>query len=198
MKDKWYGDKRDVVKWSVLHHLARIQNATRVLQIAYYRPEAPQQVEIDGQVFDVPDAIQSHFRDIRKIALLASDVRVTVFDVCFDDREPYREAVTSLLRAFDRERCLVFLDPDTGLEPAGAAGFEHVLDQEVADLWEETKENDTLVFYQHQTNRGGQPWIEPKRQQLAEALGIATHDIRVAHGQQIAHDVVFFFVQKLV
>ncbi|WP_157844579.1 hypothetical protein [Dehalococcoides mccartyi] len=34
MKDKWYGDKRDLVKWGVLLTLAKMFSARRILQVA--------------------------------------------------------------------------------------------------------------------------------------------------------------------
>jgi len=39
MRNRWYSDKRDLVKWSILIHLARMTAATRILQIAYFRQE---------------------------------------------------------------------------------------------------------------------------------------------------------------
>jgi hypothetical protein len=40
VKDKWYGDNRDLVKWGVLLLLAKRYAAGRIVQVAYYRPEA--------------------------------------------------------------------------------------------------------------------------------------------------------------
>jgi len=37
MKDIWYADKRDLVKWSVLLKLDEINQIDRISQIAYYR-----------------------------------------------------------------------------------------------------------------------------------------------------------------
>jgi len=39
VKDKWYGDKRDLVKWGILLTLAKMFSARRILQVAYYRPD---------------------------------------------------------------------------------------------------------------------------------------------------------------
>jgi hypothetical protein len=58
------------------------------------------------------------------------------------------------------------------------------------------KNGDVFAFYQHQTNRAGQPWIEPKRSQLAEALQVQPDAIKKAQAPDIANDVVFFFIQK--
>lgn len=58
------------------------------------------------------------------------------------------------------------------------------------------KSKDVYVFYQHQTNRAGKPWIEPKRKQLEDALELDRDSIEVAYGPDIARDVVFFYKQK--
>ena len=58
------------------------------------------------------------------------------------------------------------------------------------------KNGDVFAFYQHQTNRAGQPWIEPKRSQLAEALQVQPDAIKMAQAPDIVNDVVFFFIQK--
>ena len=55
---------------------------------------------------------------------------------------------------------------------------------------------DIFAFYQHQTNRNGQPWIEPKRFRLAQAIGAGIHQVKMVSGPEIAQEVVFFYVQK--
>jgi hypothetical protein len=117
------------------------------------------------------------------------------FDPVFEDRPTHLQAVLALLAAFGRERCIVFLDPDTGLEPQNPS-LDHVLNHEARTIWNNMKNGDVFVFYQHQTNRAGQPWIEPKRSQLAEALQVQPDAIKIAQAPDIANDVVFFFIQK--
>ena len=53
-----------------------------------------------------------------------------------------------------------------------------------------------LVVYQHKTNRSGKPWIEGKQQQLALVTGVDRLEVKVAEGNTIASDVVFFFIRK--
>jgi hypothetical protein len=91
-------------------------------------------------------------------------------------------------------RCIVFLDPDTGLEPRNPK-FEHVLEKEAKAVFDALKSDDVFVFYQHQTNRNGSPWIEEKRKQLAGALEIPQKEVKIASGQKIAHDVVFYYTK---
>jgi|SRR5271157_8754 len=195
MKDAWYADKRDLIKWGVLFRLAERYEAVRIIQLAYYRPSTYGQLEIDGQAYEIPEEVSAHFRNLRMVGSIASKVRVTVFDPIFQDRISHQQAVISLLPAFAAERCIVFLDPDTGLEPQNPT-FDHVLGSEAGAIWAAMKKGDIFSFYQHQTNRARQPWIEPKRDQLAAALGITPTEIKTASGPAIAQDVVLFFTQK--
>lgn len=195
MRDIWYADNRDLVKWGVLLELATMYGIRRVLQIAYYRPSEFGPVVIDGQEYPIRPEVLAHFRNLRNIPGLHSDVSVTVFDRPFLDREEYREAATRFISAFHGQPSIVFLDPDTGLEPQNPAP-EHVLEKEAKAIWEAMKTGDMLVFYQHQTNLKGEPWIEPKRDQLARALGIPTQALKVANAPLIARDVAFFFARK--
>lgn len=195
MQDRWYSDNRDLVKWSILLQLAETFEVLRVLQLAFYRPSTFGQIVIDGQTKDLRAEVITYFRDLRRVGGISSNVRVTVFDAVFEDRAAYIKAVIAFLSAFSRERCIVFLDPDTGLESQNP-GLEHVLDVEAQAIWDNMKNGDLFVFYQHKTNRAGRPWIEPKRAQLAKALGVQSDTIRVANATEIANDVVFFFTQR--
>ena len=195
MQGKFYSDKRDLVKWAVLHRLAEIFQAQRILQLAYYRRSDFPKVTIDDEEYDIPKEVIGHFRDLKTISNINSTIRVAVFDHLFEDRHTYLNAAKAFLSNFRQQRCLVFLDPDTGLEPQNPS-LDHVLESEAKAIWKETKSGDVYVFYQHQTNRAGRPWIEPKRGQLERALGLPEHSIKIAQGPNIARDVVFFYKQK--
>ena len=195
MRDKFYSDNRDLVKWAILHRLAEIFQAHRILQLAYYRRSEFANVIIDGQGHDIPQEVIAHFRYLRIIESINSKVGVTVFDTLFENRGSYLEAVIEFLSRFKHQQCVVFLDPDTGLEPNNPS-LNHVLESEAKAIWDATKSGDVYVLYQHQNNRAGRPWIEPKRRQLERALGEPEHSIKIAQGPEIAHDVVFFYKQK--
>ena len=73
MRDQWYGDDRDVLKWSTLVHLARRESVPGILHIAMYRasrPLAPLATAF-GPV-DPPDEVLRHFRDLGDIQRLAA------------------------------------------------------------------------------------------------------------------------------
>ena len=196
MRDIWYADKRDLVKWSVLHYLAEENEIRQILQVAYFRESTYGQVKIDDQELGLPSAVLSHFRDIRQIKNLGGRAQIQVLTDLFSDRKSYMKKVISFISQYKNEKCIVFLDPDTGLEPLNAANLNHVLDDEAKAIWEEMKQGDLLVLYQHQTNRRGQPWKEEKRQQFISALGVPNHAVKIAEAENVANDVVFYYSEK--
>ena len=64
MRDKFFADNRDLVKWAVLHRLAEIFQAQRILQLAFYRQSEFANIIIDGQKYDIPQEVLAHFRDL--------------------------------------------------------------------------------------------------------------------------------------
>jgi hypothetical protein len=196
MRDKWYSDNRDLVKWGVLVRLAEAFQSQRILQVAYFRPSVFPGLLIDGEQHALPAEVVAHFRNVRSVASMESDVRITVFDAPFEDRGAYLRALLAMLPALAHERNIVFLDPDTGLQPGGNATLEHVLDAEAKEIWDGMTSGDILALYQHQTNRNGQPWMEVKRQQFAAALNVDLARVKVAIGPEIAQDVAFYYLAK--
>ncbi len=198
MRDQWYSDKRDLVKWSVLLLLAEKCKADRIIQIACYNTSDYGEIEIAGKQYAMPAEVISHFRNIGKISGLTARPEITVFDAAFKhhDRKSYFEAAKNLMASFNKERCVVFLDPDTGLEPKSGANGKHVRNSELKAIWNALPKGWMLVFYQHQTNRNGQEWIKPKRKQFAKAIGIPVSSVKIASGKKVANDVVFFFSTK--
>jgi hypothetical protein len=195
MRPKWYGDNRDFVKWSVLIHLAKMNTAKRILQIAYFRDNDFDIIEIDGEKFNIPSEVKAHFRNIRKIEELSSPVKVSVFDTVFKNRIEYLDQAKKFISSFSRERCIVFLDPDTGLEPSNP-NLNHLLGREVTEFWAILKPGDVLALYQHKTNLNNKLWVEPKRVQFERAIKVPEGTVKIAHGLKLARDVVLFYVHK--
>lgn len=198
MRDRWYSDNRDLVKWSVLLHLSGRCKANRIIQIACYNGSDYGKIEVDEETFPMPDEVISHFRAIGRISGLTTHPKITVFDAVFEnrDRNSYFNAVKNFIASFNEERCIVFLDPDTGLEPKGKADKKHVLNSELKVIWDVLPNGWMLVFYQHQTNKNGKPWIKPKQKQFAKAIDVLESSVKIASGQKVANDVVFFFSTK--
>jgi len=200
MRDKWYSDNRDLIKWSVLLHLSRRCKADRIIQIACYNASDYGEIDIDGESFPMPDEVISHFRSLGEVSRLTKHPKITVFDAAFEngDRNSYFEAAKNFIASFNKECCIVFLDPDTGLEPIGKASKKHVLNSELKAIWDALPKGWLLVFYQHQTNKNGEPWIKPKQIQFAKAIGVIDSSVTIASEEKVANDVVFFISTKSI
>lgn len=197
MKDVWYADNRDLIKWSVLITLAQNHQAKKIIQITYFRPSEFSEIVIDGQSYKLPQQVISHFRDITNIQKMITDFQVEVLMEEFKDRDKYLTTTTDFISSHSVEKCVVFLDPDTGLQPTKTKlNHTHVSNQEIEKIWEHVKIGDIFAFYQHQTNRNGSPWIEEKREQFSRAVNIPLDCVKIAHSQSISKDVVFFYTTK--
>jgi hypothetical protein len=175
-----------------------MNTANRILQIAYCQGSNFHGVEIDKRKMDIPEEVRTHFRDIRNIQKLVSPVMINIFDEVISDRKRYLAEAKKFISSYRKERCVVFLDPDTGLEPEKSEpNLGHVLAKEAKEFWDTLKPFDTLALYQHQTNRSGKPWEETKRVQFEEAIGIPQGSVKIGRGLQLAKDVVLFYVQKV-
>src|SRR6266481_6026953 len=100
MRDLWYADNRDLIKWGVLFRLAERYELGRILHVVYYRPSDFGQIDIDGQRLTIPQEVIAHFRNVRAVGSIDSQVRVAVFDPVFANRQTYLDAVLALLPAY--------------------------------------------------------------------------------------------------
>ena len=191
MKDQWYADKRDLVKWGVLLKLAEKYGIISILQVAYFRPTQWGQLTIDGEPCDLPQAVIDHFRRVGDITSLKTQVEVIVFDIPFTqkDRSSYHQQVLARLPRLLRP-AIIFLDPDTGLEPS-RAGPKHVGKRELREIWNALRGRDVLVFYQHRARRPQS--LREKQDEFEKALGVRSGESKVARGSDIASDVAFFY-----
>lgn len=64
MRDIWYTDKRDLVKWAVLFQLAHMFKMDRILQIAYYNNDTFEKVTIPaiGILIDKSEAERTEMK----------------------------------------------------------------------------------------------------------------------------------------
>lgn len=201
MRDEWYGDSKDLVKWSVLLELEQRYNAKHILQILYYQPSKWKRIKIDKDEVELNSAVRQHFRDCSSVTEIACKSRIEVLSGPFtDNRREYQKEV--LRRIQQRAKPpgvagIVFLDPDTGLEPRSKATLKHVLGSELAEIWGALSLGDVLVLYQHKTNRrNDSDWIQDKKTQFERALKVQQGKARIGLEKSKNVDVVLFFAEK--
>lgn len=197
MRSIWFGDKRDVVKWSVLLHLAQQHKLSVIAQICFLNEYRFPAVIVDKAPLPVPEEVLEHFRSIKSVTRLTDKVTIEVFDELLGNRLQYVDEAIAFIDHLRETPRLVFLDPDTGIAPpSGEFNVTHVTEAELGRFWAALSPGDFLVLYQHKTNYRNKPWKEPKREQYASALGIDLSLVGIAHGEQIADDVIFFIARK--
>lgn len=161
MKNLWYGDARDVVKWSALLFLAHKYDLSRILQVAYLRDNASKlSVEAGSESVDqdvIKEIIEHFSKDIRQINKLKDSKRVVVevFDEPFSDknRRSYTQQIVEKVSSPKYIRALVFLDPDTGI--AGKSSSDaHVTLADIRAIWGALARGNWLVVYQHAWHTG--------------------------------------------
>ena len=195
MRDQWYGDNRDLLKWGTLIHIARREQHSAILQVAMYRPndELATLNSSRGRI-EIPVEVIRHFRDVDVIHRLArtSGIRIEVFKSPFRDRSAYFEKVKRRIESLSGDSLVVLLDPDTGLAPQ-VAGPEHVTTHEVRLVFDVLKRGDALVCYQHA--RRQKDWRGDRRRAFTRALGVSSQEVEV-FDSELAKDVALFSVTK--
>jgi hypothetical protein len=205
MRDWWYGDKRDVVKWGTILVLARKRSIAVVFQVALYRPDRPTyHLTVDGTSEPLPVEVIRHFRDIDDIERLAANVNLRIdihkdlfqWRAEFRTREDFRKAyfgdVTSRIKRY-AEPVIVFLDPDTGIAPENY-GYEHVTGQEIRTVLRAMKDGDVLLFYQH-ARLGDGDWLNSTKEEFGQAVEM-DGPVETVTCKEIANDVAFFVIDR--
>ena len=194
MQDEWYGDKRDVVKWSSLVHLAQREKIQHILHVAMYRSNTYPALDTAQGPVELPIEVVQHFCDLNDVQRLATatGLRVEVCKEEFCDRSDYFDRVCKRIRSYDCTPLVVFLDPDTGLTPK-KPGLEHVTLCEVAVVFKALRSRDLLVCYQHASRV--KDWQDLKRREFACALGLETSKVEVFKSD-FAWNVAMLAVKK--
>jgi len=195
MRDKWYADNRDLVKWGALVHLAQKYGIQRIVQVAYYRADAEMpKLNVDNQPpVDLPSSVWNHFRNLKLIHSLSEDTHITI-DVLndpFEKRFEYHRNILNKIKSYEDPK-IVFLDPDTGLAPKNAK-LEHVLEEELRDLWNSLRTNDWLVLYQHEWRKKGWNVLAKERFQKVCNPSSAFHNFT---SEKLASDVVLLCAKR--
>lgn len=195
MRDRWYGDDRDIVKWSAVLHLARREGLADVLYAAMYRPDDdwPPLATARGPAV-LPGEVVRHFRDLDDLQRLGAraGLRIATVKEPFVDRAAYFRRLCGRVGQY-AVPVLVLLDPDIGLAPEGGAGPEHVTSDEVAALFAALRTGDLFVCYQHA--RRQKDWRGRARRAFANAPGVPSFEVEALRSD-VARDVLLLAVKK--
>jgi hypothetical protein len=215
MRENWFGDKRDLVKWAVLTHLAQKTYAKRIIQIAYFRPfddstsliKNESNLAKDIGIF--PDAVLDFFKrwrsecaaathylkKLEKIEALGQKIGIDikVFKEPFTNRVKYRELTVEYFRDIESPK-IVLLDPDTGIEPNNVS-LDHITGKDISIVYKSLNPTDTLVIYQHRWF--DEKWKSSAMRKFATAIDCEDKDIACFECPSVANDVILLSKTRL-
>ena len=176
MKDSYYADKRDLVKWGALVHLACSHRIKKIVQVGFLRSDSQASLSFGSEEVEFPTPVWKHFRspqDIKKLGRL-SDVEVVLIGKEFEPKKRciYIENTCRSLRETN-VRKIVLLDPDTGIEPDSGGKDKHVFRREVSLFWQALVPGDWLVIYQHKPRGAPSNWNNKPRVKFRSACNSA-------------------------
>ena len=206
MRNEWYGDKRDFLKWPALLSLARRQNIARIFQVAMCTdagPTYPQINTLNGQIVECQDVsrhVADHFHrhnDLNGIKAVGEhfgiDIEIWLEQFTHATRVEYFAGVLKEIRE-STARTVWFFDPDTGIEPLkSAANKTHVRLLEISDAFELLRPGDYLACYQHAWHQ--QDWATQARARLSKQLVIDENEVEVLMSDY-ANDVIILTVER--
>jgi hypothetical protein len=168
MKESWYGDKRDLLKWSAVLHLCKQHRIESVFHVAMVTEPEPHTIIAEGQRVDVEKPVWQHFRSLENTLRLFRKDYLHIFDRPFTHKgraHYFTEAVDELKALAGRK--LVLLDPDTGLEPTKVTE-KHITLRECITVWSSLAPSDLLLLYQHSWRAAD--WKDAATKKLEDAL----------------------------
>jgi len=192
MRLRWVGDSRDYVKWDCV-----LENAKG--RFVFYVPMLRRSVDPECKHSEV----QMHFdqrKDLKQFAeLFRGDFSVLEFqdrEYSKRDAEGYFRLVIEELRRLQRSHhVLVFIDPDTGIEPESGAKNEHLRNEDLRSVWKALNSGDKLIVYQHASRTPG--WKERHLNRAAEILETEfAPDKHLYSDETLAKDVCFLVLEK--
>ena len=183
MRGEWYGDKRDIVKWIRLAELAREGDRNRrILQVTMNTFDRCTDLEGLDMTDSVTGKVIDYFYDLQDVKRLGGTlgIDICVFEEQFLNepcqRSGYFNRVCDRIKKLkkdDTKPIVVFLDPDTGIEPPSGHDNKHVRKSELKRIFDLLEPGDYLACYQHKPQFAkGVKWQTTAQQSMKGALAI--------------------------
>lgn len=192
MRDAWFGDRRDVVKWAAVAHIASREQIEMVTHVAFLRRVPPFKLETPDGTEQINPSVWQFFRDITTIRDLGSKLKleIVVYSEDFKHRSTYTKQLSAKLGEISKRK-LVLLDPDTGIAPKQPT-LGHVKHEDIRSFWDALRLGDWLVVYQHASRK--KDWLGEPRRVLSEVCD--GRPVAVYKASKLASDVAFLCVKK--
>ncbi len=192
MRLRWVGDSRDYVKWDCV-----FENSNGLF--VFYVP----MLRCNVDPICKHDVVQRHFdqkKSLDQFRELFPD-RFAVFDFSCKEystknANEYFRLVKERIHELQRtQRILVFIDPDTGIEPTSGAKAEHLRGRDLSLVWAALRPGDKLIVYQHASHN--ENWRQDLRGRVGHFLQIEPARVPDPYyNEKLAKDVCFLVLEK--
>ena len=190
MRNEFFGDDRDLFKWSRVLDLADPDR--QIIYVPMFRPDYRLSKHAAN---GIREDVRQFFREdrMKSIKNLAPDRIVIPNWEIYEDsgRVTYFEKVRTAIEDAPNTHRVIFVDPDTGMQPQNASS-KHIRDGSVRAIWGWMRDGDTLVIYQHAPQDRRADWVTAKAEQLSGILQIPLGEVHKAP----ALDVCFYWSLK--
>ena len=189
MKNQWFGDDADHLKWTGLIYLTQEHSIDHIVYITMltesYRTVTPLTLLDDNAAADhqIANQVSDFFFELKRLSRiddLTSQFGITteIPEIEFNHyrRAAYFCEVTALIQHTDSP-CVWFFDPDTGIEAPTRRDPTHIFIEELRAAWNAMTTGDILAYYQHERRRTDENWRTTTRNQFAAAINVPPKEI---------------------
>ncbi len=167
MKNQYFGDRRDLLKYDLLCDVVESHGAQRLTYLPMLTPnndsgegnlKQADRRKHRPEIFNfLKSSVEAGLRDIRQLRDLMPLLGISLMPYCDDAwfaqdrRREYFDAVP----AEHLVKSVVFFDPDTGLEPRSQSYMyrrgpeQYLLNSELLTVWNRASQDSVFVVYQH-------------------------------------------------
>src|SRR6185312_2287255 len=188
MRDEFYGDRRDLWKWTVALNEAADR---KIIYVAMLRPDdnprLPEDIRRDvGEFFLAERKELDRSRKCSRIQRLSDRIVLFLEDYKHTDAAGYFSRVRQhLVSRTANANFLILIDPDTGIHTKSTP--KHVSFDQLGLIWNVMHQGDKLLIYQHHARQTREEWIAAKLSNF-DKVGMAETSITQKHHA----DVCFF------
>lgn len=211
MKNQYFGDIRDLFKYDLIQNIVA---QSKILKYCIWVPmltdnDASRDGEqrrdpraglhnqklkafLDNYNKERSERNISHLQNVkffREPQVLVFSLRRENGEFLADFNHPSRRGYFAKVKGALRPNSLVFLDPDTGIEPRSRRSERHVLLREIADLHLAMDASSALMIYQHIPHVQRPPFLHDVLQRIVQERRPPPLFIS-------DNDIAFFFLSK--
>lgn len=186
MKNQYFGDKRDYLKYDLLQETVEKMDCVNKLSFIPMLTKNDQKNDGNNRNYEMGKKRPELYRFLRgcsennqlNILSLRRYFDGWAYEYCpYRDEEWFenynREAYFEGIPTHYLYSAVVFLDPDNGLEPLKTRSKKHVLTMEVQHLLNRMDKDSLLVIYQHKTHQTlDDMWMQKVKQLLDASANI--------------------------